>query len=161
MATNERRAADGTFAAHDPSERFWKKVDKSGAGGCWLWTANVSQGGYGRFWTKAPGEKVKSHQAHRWAYEDLVGPIPEGLTLDHLCRVRRCVNPCHMEPVTMGVNVNRGNPNWKQRLARTHCPKGHAFDEANTHILPDGSRRCRACNAAATRRYKAKKRAAK
>lgn len=167
---NTQRTAAGTFAPQDTAERFWSKVDKGGDGGCWRWTGNLSDGGYGRFWTKAPGEKVKSHQAHRWAYEQLVGPIPDGMTLDHLCHERqacsggdgcphrRCVNPQHLAIAPMGENVNRGNPNWRQRLSRTHCPKGHPFDEKNTYHAPDGSRHCRACGAANARRYKAARR---
>ena len=83
------------------SERFWEKVDKTAT--CWLWRASIRNHGYGRI--KVNG---RAEQAHRVAYELLVGPIPEGLTLDHLCRVRLCVNPAHLEPVTQKVNIRRG-----------------------------------------------------
>lgn len=84
--------------------------------------------------------------AHRFAYEDIVGPILEGLTIDHLCRVRHCVNPAHLEPVTHLENVRRGNGGLNQ-LAKTHCPKGHPYDEENTYRLPSrpSGRYCRAC----------------
>lgn len=124
-----------------PMGRFLAKIsfDRSG---CWLWTAAL-QYEYGSF--TAPGRR--SVLAHRWAYEQLRGPIPEGLTLDHLCGVKRCVNPDHLEPVTIGENVRR----WSSK--RTTCPQGHAYD----YVAPDGWRGCRLCRKAAKRRYKAKK----
>lgn len=86
-------------------ERFWEKVDTSaGPLGCWPWTASGSRDGYGQF--SADGRGVR---AHRFAYELLVGPIPEGLQLDHLCRNPGCVNPAHLEPVTGWENTMRGN----------------------------------------------------
>lgn len=84
-------------------ERFWSKVEKSS--GCWAWTGHKNRNGYG--WTLGP--KGKGESAHRIAYELLVGPIPEGLQIDHLCRNRACVNPDHLEPVTQRVNWQRGN----------------------------------------------------
>lgn len=82
---------------------FWDRVDKDGPGGCWIWTGSVEGKGYGH-----PTIAGKKHPAHRLAYELLVGPVPEGLHLDHLCRVRRCVNPEHLEPVTSRENSLRG-----------------------------------------------------
>ena len=79
-----------------PEERFWAKVDKTDD--CWLWTANRTNAGYGHFWLDR-----RMVLAHRFAYELLIGPIPDGLTLDHLCRVRACVNPAHLEAVTNRV----------------------------------------------------------
>lgn len=119
------------------NERFWSKVDKNGRNGCWVWTRSLSFG-YGRFninhlrWVKA----------HRFAYETLVEPVPEGLCLDHLCRNRRCVNPDHLEPVTMKVNLQRGN-NWQRD--KTHCKHGHEFTPDNT-VWRKGFRKCRECN---------------
>jgi HNH endonuclease len=85
------------------AERFWAKVDKTES--CWLWTGALAKG-YGQF----GGTRKQRIQAHRWAYQELVGSIPEGLELDHLCRVRRCVNPAHLEPVTHSVNIMRSVP---------------------------------------------------
>lgn len=88
----------------DAVARFWSKVDKR-PGGCWLWTGTMLRSGYGQF------RLGLGHvRAHRFAYELLVGPIPEGLTLDHLCRVTACVNPLHLEPVTLSENVKRAVP---------------------------------------------------
>ena len=118
-------------------DRFWGKVDKNGPTGCWLWTASITRSGYGHF---RIGSKL--HPAHRVAYELSIGQIPEGLQLDHLCRVRRCVNPKHLEPVTNQENCLRGD-NAQRR--KTHCPKGHPYDVKNTIHKKDNRRICRTC----------------
>lgn len=106
--------------------------------GCWLWTGYVDRDGYGR--------QNEGRLAHRLMYEALVGPIPEGLTIDHLCRVRHCVNPAHLEPVTLRENVLRGYGLGGNQARRTHCPQGHPYDEENTYKAPGSRRRyCRAC----------------
>lgn len=124
--------------------RFWDKVI-SLADGCWQWTSSKTRDGYGTFHLDG-----KSRRAHRLAFMDLVGPIPDDLVLDHLCRNRACVNPAHLEPVTRLTNARRG-----QQAMATHCKSGHPFDEANTYVDPAGKRNCRACNAAVKRRTKA------
>lgn len=110
--------------------------------GCWLWTGYKHADGYGL--VKVDG---KNRLAHRVVYEMLVGPVPEGLELDHLCRVRACVNPDHVEPVTHAENMRRSDSlrfGWHREV--THCPQGHAYDEANTYQRPDRPGRiCRAC----------------
>lgn len=119
--------------------RFWAKVEKTDT--CWLWTAHMARDGYGQFWA---GKKLV--RAHRYAYELLIGPIPKGLTLDHLCRIRHCVNPADLEPVTHRENILRGE-GWSGLKARqTECIHGHPFDEANTYRRPTTGRQCRACN---------------
>lgn len=132
--------------------RFWLKVDKDGPspdkrpdlGPCWLWTGQLDRYGYGKF--KVEG---KHRTAHKWAFEDASGLVPAGLTLDHLCRVRRCVRPSHMEPVSNAENVRRGEVGRRTGAAlraRTHCIHGHLFDEANTIFRgPKRYRICRAC----------------
>lgn len=127
-------------------ERFWPKVDLSGPG-CWLWTAGTNRDGYGSFRVGSQSDGTRRHVlAHRWAYEHLVGPIPEGLTIDHLCRVRHCVNPDHLEPVSHAENTRRGESGRNQRI-KTHCPQGHPYDEENTYMWND-HRYCRACQRA-------------
>lgn len=115
---------------------------------CWEWTGSTTKAGYGMVWRDG-----KQRYAHRVLYELLVGPIPEGLEIDHLCRTRNCVNPGHLEPVTGSTNVLRGLKStapptgitgWN--AAKTHCLKGHEFTEANTRIDPRGHRVCRACH---------------
>lgn len=122
-------------------QRFWSKVDKNGPAGCWLWTSALGTGGYPILWVGA-GRSVR---AHRFAYELLVGPVPSGLTLDHTCRTRRCVNPAHLEPCTAGENAARSPlAPYNVKARATHCKRGHAFDERNTAIH-NGRRECRAC----------------
>lgn len=118
------------------AERFWEKVMKTET--CWLWTgAKASIYGHGKF------GRVK---AHRWAYENLVGPIPTGLTIDHLCRVPACVNPEHLEPVKLAENIRRA------AAAQTHCKHGHPLDDAYRDQY--GYRHCRICRRDADRRRK-------
>src|SRR5690242_3990108 len=100
--------------------RFWSKVDKSGF--CWLWTASVDHDGYGRFVVDG-----KTCKAHRIAYTLSIGPIPDGLTIDHLCRNKRCVNPAHLEAVSQKENNHRGTSPSALNIQKTHCIRGHAF----------------------------------
>jgi len=136
----------GRYLPTDPIERFWSKVDKSGD--CWLWTAGLNSAGYGKFGPRH-GTAVA---AHRFAYELVKGRIPEGLYLDHLCRVHNCVNPAHLEAVTPRINVLRGDTIASRSAAKTHCPKGHPYDLLNTYYEPKGARRCRECLRAKERR---------
>ena len=136
--------------ARPEAERFWEKVKKSDT--CWLWVGNLNEAGYGYFHLAPPrGRRVK---AHRYAYEALAGPIPDGLQLDHLCRVRNCVNPAHLEPVTVRENTRRGMSPAAKHGAKTHCVHGHEFTPENTYVIPGspGWRRCRTCQREINRR---------
>lgn len=110
---------------------------------CIDWAGRLNRQGYGR---------IGWDLAHRRAYEQSVGPVPDGMELDHLCRNARCVNPDHLEPVTREENMRRRSE------AQTHCKHGHEFTPENTYPRPkDGRRQCRACNREAVRRYKTRK----
>jgi hypothetical protein len=147
--------ANNQFTFTSVWERFFSHVTR-GEGGCWLWRDTL-RGGYARFTVGSRANKT-TFSAHRFAYERLVGSIPEGLELDHLCRHRQCVNPWHLEPVTHLQNIQRGN-SGKHQASRTHCPRGHPYDDTNTLYLPAGGRRksanrmCRECNRARRRAY--------
>jgi hypothetical protein len=107
---------------------------------CWNWIGERTPKGYGRMRHGSERE-----YAHRVLYELLVGPIPEGSQLDHLCRNRACVRPAHLEPVTCRENLMRGQTLAAENAAKTRCPRGHPYDEVNTYVDPSGARRCRVC----------------
>lgn len=137
-------------------ERLWAKVDA--AGPCWLWTGSTDGGGYGLIRTTQSGPTKGVYlKAHRAVYELLVGPIPKRKQLDHLCRVRNCVNPDHLEPVTARVNTLRGESFAARNAKKTHCGRGHEFSPENTYITPKLERQCRTCLRAAKVRYLARK----
>jgi hypothetical protein len=132
--------------------RIGKQVSFEPNSGCWIWTGRPGVDGYGvvRRSARGPGRA-----AHRVVYELLVSPIPDGLTLDHLCRTPCCVNPAHLEPVTIRENILRGTCPSAINAKKTHCPKGHPLSGDNLHIkrCASGDRRvCRACRLADKRR---------
>lgn len=141
-------------------DRFWSKVDRNGPlpdyapnlGPCWVWIAKTVARGYGAM--RVADKKV---MAHRFAYETCIGPIPRGLHLDHLCRVPRCVNPNHLEPVSAYVNWERGQSPSRLVQGAETCKRGHAWNEANTYrpSYRPGARFCRVCNREARARLKA------
>lgn len=109
----------------DIAERFWSRVNKTPT--CWLWTGYLDRGGYGTI--RVPGKRFK---VHRFAYEMLASRIPEGYEIDHLCRIRHCVNPEHLEPVTRKENVLRGESPSAKAARQTHCIRGHELLPAGT-----------------------------
>lgn len=142
-------------------KRFLVKLRRAD-NGCLIWTASLDGGGYGLF--RANGQMRRSHIV---AFTEWIGPVPAGLQLDHLCHTRdsdcaggracvhrACADPTHLEPVTSQVNVLRGrNPGIAaaRERAKTHCVRGHLYDERNTYFRTRGGRKCRACNTARER----------
>jgi|ETNvirome_6_1000_1030641.scaffolds.fasta_scaffold117797_1 hypothetical protein len=123
-------------------ERFWSKVNKTAE--CWLWLGAKDAEGYGAFRGRKDGSRGNV-RAHRYAYEAVVGPIPVGLVIDHLCRNTSCVQPTHLEPVTTQVNLLRGDGLAARNAQATVCPEGHPYNEANTY-RHGGKRYCRQCH---------------
>lgn len=129
-------------------ERFWPKVCKEteerveGMGPCWIWTAHRDPNGYGRFGT-GTWRNTKVVLAHRQSYLLIVGELSDDLTLDHLCRIRSCVNPSHLEEVPLAINISRAHD---FNRINDVCHRGHPWDEFNTRHRSDGSRYCRGCN---------------
>jgi hypothetical protein len=117
---------------------------------CWEWTGGTCNHGYGQIGIRSAAGKYKRVLVHRLAYEELVGPVPDGKELDHLCRNRLCINPDHVEPVTHTVNLRRG----VKKTNITHCPKGHPYDDENTYIDERGRRTCKKCKRLANQEYK-------
>lgn len=141
-------------------DRIRERATTNPETGCWEWQGAKEKGGYGIIKvTKQPGTH-RREMVHRAAYEELVGPIPEGLTLDHLCRNRACCNPAHLEPVTGHENMVRGRAPDTIFRDGTHCIHGHEFTPENTYIDKRG-RYCRECrrrrNAESDARKKARR----
>ncbi len=143
--------------------RLRSKIDVRGPDDCWPWL-DSTRDGYGRF--RLRGKKV---QAHRLAYVLLVGPVPDGLLLDHTCHNtdetcnlgsecphRRCCNPAHLEPVTHRMNTLRGHSVTARHAVKTHCPQGHPYSGENL-IIYRGRRYCRVCQDAHKRQHRMRK----
>jgi hypothetical protein len=125
--------------------RIARHIEIDAETGCWLWQASLTNNGYGRVRV----DKCE-WKAHRYSFAVHRGPIPEGLDLDHLCRVRNCVNPDHLEPVTRAENLRRGHfPN----SAKVECPQGHPYSGENLRMNSKGRRECVTCARAAGRRH--------
>lgn len=140
--------------------RFWNKVDRASDEGCWTWMAGTYPSGYGMIYL--PPDTTTG--AHRISYEIHKGPIPEGLEIDHLCSVRTCVNPMHLEAVTHRENMHR-TPNsvFALEAAKTHCSNGHEFTPENTYVRPSrpNARNCRSCKRVFDAGARARKREAR
>lgn len=135
------------------------KIDDNG---CWLWQRRITDKGYGQMWLTTAYKKGVTTAAHRVSYMAFKGSIPENLQIDHLCKVRNCVNPEHLEAVTAAENVYRSNALYKQQMARTHCPQGHEYTDDNIYRYKTQAggvcRNCKICMKSRTKaRYQAKK----
>ena len=124
-------------------EKLMKRIEKTDS--CWNWLAYVTPTGYGVFTSRISG-KLENRRAHRAVYELLVGKVPDGLQLDHLCRNRKCVNPEHLEPVTQKENLLRGIGFGAINSKKKKCPKGHKYTKENTYVYPNNKwRNCKIC----------------
>jgi hypothetical protein len=132
-------------------ERILSKFTRGAADTCWPWQGSMSSNGYGNVPLET-GRGARATSAHRAVYTLLVGEIPVGLQIDHLCRNRACVNPAHLEPVTQQENLRRA------AALRTSCAKGHSYSEENTYYEPGRPtvRQCRECRRSIQRNYRAK-----
>lgn len=122
--------------------KVWQRISVDRSSGCWLWQGTLTASGYG--FTEY-GAVRRRTRAHRYVYELLSGSVPEGLELDHLCRVRHCVNPDHLEPVTHWENLLRSDNPFAVNARKTHCLRAHELAGDNLRIEPDGYRTCREC----------------
>lgn len=130
-------------------KRLMKHVTKTDT--CWEWMGKPANTGYGQMSFQRDGKQIVRNP-HRALYELLVGEIPEGLDLDHLCRNRLCVNPNHLEPVTRKENLMRGDTITAKNAAKTECDSGHEYTEENTYHYR-GARQCRSCRTAYQKTY--------
>lgn len=129
-------------------DRITEKLDFD-ENGCFIFTGGKTSSGYGAVVLDSKKQKL----VHRAMYELVVGKIPDGLTLDHLCRVRACCNPDHLEPVTMLENLRRGEGLVGINFRKTHCDRGHELSGENLYVTLDGKkRRCRTCDKATRKR---------
>lgn len=139
----------------DIPTRIKSKIQHNSITGCWEWTACITSTGYGRVWNGR-----RADWAHRVLFELVRGPVPDGKVLDHLCRVRHCVNPGHLDPVTDLENTLRGNNpdiTRSRHRAKTFCKRQHPLFGANLYRAPSGSRVCRQCRAIHKANYLARR----
>lgn len=151
LHTPQPRDCNGKFAVHrvPEIERFMRLVMPEPNSGCWIWLGRIVHGGYGRY--------ARAERAHLASLRLHGIIVPDGLVVDHKCRVRLCVNPDHLEPVTHLENMLRGNTIIRRAIEATHCIRGHPFSGDNLY-LHKGVRRCRTCTREAYRRRTEKRR---
>lgn len=130
-----------------PVDRIMARVERVTESGCWVFMGGLTTGGYSHIGVRVAPRQRKQLQGHRVTYEHFRGPIPAGHELDHLCRVKCCVNPAHLQPVLHRENVLRGAGKAADNARKTHCPKGHLYSE-HGFIHHKRKRQCRACKRA-------------
>lgn len=157
---HDRQATPPASSDHPPSARrtivnvfkyekhFLPRISED-QNGCWNWLGDILRNGYGRLTYQNKGRLV-----HRFSYEWHVGPIPEGLQIDHLCRNRHCCNPQHLEAVTPRVNTLRGHTIVAANAAKTVCPLGHPLSGDNLYLKPGRHRICIACRKLQSKKYR-------
>lgn len=154
----EYMKSSGYVRGGTDEERFWAKVEPTGF--CWLWKGSRGRYGHGYFNLGADFGR-RGITAHKFSYETLVGMVPDGLELDHLCRIPWCVNPDHLQPVTHAENIRRGFAPTMQLNRRQVCAEGHdTSDDKDVYISKTGRRTCRICAARRQREYLDRKKAA-
>lgn len=133
----------------DELQQRVKRNIKIDVKGCWVWQRTISKNGYGGAWLKTGYRQGINTSAHRVSYLAFKGEIPARYQIDHLCKVRSCVNPEHLEAVTPRENVMRSDAKFKEQMRRTHCPQGHEYTVENTYYRPSRAggvcRNCKQC----------------
>lgn len=144
MQTTKIRLANGELWPIRMVDRFWGYIDADGD--CWRWKGFCIPTGYGYFMVHTIYPKRRNIGVHRLAWQMLVGTIPPKMTIDHMCKVRNCVNPSHMRLLTRAANTMAGSSVPAMNERKTECKRGHPFDSSNTVIDNRGYRQCRICN---------------
>lgn len=162
VTPHRTRESCGRGPADEPLDQRIRRLSKCDENGCWIWQGTIMNSGYGQIGVRVGGGKQRTTGAHRVSYETFVGPIPEGLVIDHLCRVRPCVNPNHLDVVTNRENTMRSPiAIGRENALKTHCPHGHPYDDENTYWYRIGragkGRLCRTCQREHARRYRARR----
>ena len=142
-------------------DRLFEKTIPEPNSGCLLWLGSCNEDGYGSI--RIGGKRGRMLRVHRVAFEHFIGPIPSGMEIDHKCRVRCCVNPDHLEPVTHQENCCRAaaaGTYGTNNKRKTHCPRGHPYEGDNLYLAPNGNRQCVTCRAQYMRQYFINRRAA-
>lgn len=141
-------------------DKLMEKIEVDPSSGCWIWKGALNNNGYGILYIKLPDGRRAPRLAHRLMYAERIGPLTDGLVLDHLCRVRNCANPEHLEQTTHRINILRGEGLAAKRAVATHCVHGHELSGDNVILVNGRYRRCRECKLIESRLYQKENREA-